>query len=165
MEHGRVDAGAEDQAHLEDEHLAGDEVARVADEHRQSARHDQQEAARRPRQQAPRQISHRPVSQQPEQAQVDHRDRADEQRDAGEMHALDEGNQSRTACPKAEASSPASGVTSDFLFHPASDRLQRRGQLGGVGAARLRHVGPAAALAADLLRDEVHQLARLHLAR
>ena len=33
-----------------------------------------------------------------------------------------------------------------------------RGQLGGVGAARLRHVGAPAALAAHLLGDEVHQL-------
>src|SRR6185295_3162555 len=56
-----------------------------------------------------------------------------------------------------------SGVTSDLLFHPAFDRLQRAGQCRRIGAARLRHVRPAAALAAHLLRDEVHQLARLHL--
>ena len=44
-------------------------------------------------------------------------------------------------------------------------RLQRRGQRRRIGAAGLRHVGPAAALAADLLRDVVDELARLHLRR
>src|SRR5690349_10947983 len=51
------------------------------------------------------------------------------------------------------------------LLNPAFDRLQGRRKLGRLRAARLRHVGPAAALAADLLRDEIDELARLHPAR
>src|SRR5262245_34619853 len=51
------------------------------------------------------------------------------------------------------------------LLDPGANRLERLGQRRGVGAAGLRHVGTAAALAADLLRDVIDELARLHLRR
>src|SRR5579864_6389432 len=50
------------------------------------------------------------------------------------------------------------------LADPVGYRLQRLRQRRGIRAAGLRHVGAAAALAADLLRDVVDELARLHLA-
>jgi hypothetical protein len=50
------------------------------------------------------------------------------------------------------------------LLDPALDRCQRRRQGRGIGATGLRHVGTAAALAADLPGDEIHQLTGLELA-
>src|SRR4051794_1323236 len=51
---------------------------------------------------------------------------------------------------------------SETFRHPPAHRCESLRQSLGIGAARLRHVGPAAALAAHLPRDMVHELARLH---
>jgi hypothetical protein len=41
VEHGRIDSGGHDQAHLQRKHRVRDQVARMRDEHRQPARQDQ----------------------------------------------------------------------------------------------------------------------------
>ncbi len=56
-------------------------------------------------------------------------------------------------------------AASGALGHPGAHRIQRRRQPRRIGAAGHRHVGLAAALAADLLGDEVDQLAGLDLRR
>src|SRR6185312_12832863 len=48
---------------------------------------------------------------------------------------------------------------SQALAHPALDRLQCARQRRRVRSARLRHVRTSAALAADLLRDMVDEIA------
>src|SRR3954463_6941818 len=60
------------------------------------------------------------------------------------------------------ASAACALIASDPLLDPRPDGLQRARQSRGVGAAGLRHVGPAAALAAHLLRHVIHELAGLH---
>src|SRR3989442_1119264 len=52
---------------------------------------------------------------------------------------------------------------SHALGHPALHRRQRGGQLARIGAAGHGQVRLAAALAADLLRDEIDELAGLEL--
>src|SRR6185437_10130617 len=55
-------------------------------------------------------------------------------------------------------------VPSQPLLDEATHRLQRLRQRRWIRAAGLRHVGAAATLAADLFRDVIDELARLHLA-
>ena len=63
------------------------------------------------------------------------------------------------------AGSPATDASLQAFGDPALHARERARQLAGVGAAGHRHVGLAAALAADLLGDEVDQLAGLDLGR
>ena len=58
----------------------------------------------------------------------------------------------------------ASRLSSQFGGHPALHALQGLGQRGGIGAAGHGHVGLAAAFAAYLLGNEVHEFACLDLA-
>src|SRR4051812_5100243 len=60
---------------------------------------------------------------------------------------------------------PRRVMPSDAALDPGLHRLQRARQARWVGAAGLRHVGPAAAFAADLLRDVIDQVAGLHACR
>jgi hypothetical protein len=64
----------------------------------------------------------------------------------------------------ATSGTPAVEQDSKALFHPACDRAQRVRQLRRIGAAGLRHVRPPTALAADLLRNMIDQLAGFDLA-
>src|SRR4051812_39441428 len=68
------------------------------------------------------------------------------------------------ACVTARRAVASDVAMSEPLLDESAHRLERRRQPGRVGAAGLRHVGTPAALAADLLRDVVDQLARLDLA-
>ena len=58
----------------------------------------------------------------------------------------------------------ASRLSSQFGGHPALHALQGLGQRGGIGAASHGHVGVAAAFAAYLLGNEVHEFACLDAA-
>src|SRR5690606_25649492 len=57
----------------------------------------------------------------------------------------------------------ASVSGAELASDPVFDRGQRAVQLRGIGAAGHRHVGAAAALAANLCGDEIHQVAGLEL--
>src|SRR5215216_1999104 len=75
-------------------------------------------------------------------------------------------NDSRPAMRRKSAIRPAAVLIArsrlETLRYPVVDRRERLRQRLGIGAARLRHVRPSAALAADLQGDEVHQVAGLH---
>lgn len=64
----------------------------------------------------------------------------------------------------AQPGMPSIEPDSGPLLHPGFYRCQRHRQRRRIGAAGLRHVGAPAALAADLLSNEIHQLAGLELA-
>ena len=70
------------------------------------------------------------------------------------------------AAGTARGAAASDAAMSEPLLDPArAPTASAAGSPAGFGAAGLRHVRPPAALAADLLRDVVDELARLHLAR
>src|SRR5262245_12867247 len=90
LEHQHVDAGEAQQQDLAAKCEIPEIADRLADEHEAAADHGKTEAEPRPRKNLPRQLRIRALRRRKtEQAQIDDRDRADNQRQRDDVNRLD----------------------------------------------------------------------------
>ena len=153
VQQGGVDAGGQDQAHLDHEHRLHEELGGVCGEHRQSARRGDDEPGDRPRHRERGQRVDRNAAAQPQEAQVDDDDRAEQQREPGDVRGL--GERVRPQRLAHEATEPGRLDRVQRTRHDAS------AQLDGLACSRDALGAHLVGLVAIRVTDEGHGRARL----